>query len=158
MPNIITVLSNIGKPYQTPILIVIVIIIFSLVGYYAYSKYGAVLIEKKPYDDIANANRRSDTVEIMFFSADWCPHCKTAKPEWNKFVNKFNSTIINGYTVNCVEVNCTDPDNVEIQASIKQFKVEHYPTLKMIKKGDVIDFDAKISEESLEKFVNAMTV
>lgn len=145
-------------PYKTPALVIIVIIIFSLVAYFSYKKFGASKLNKKPTDDIANANRRKDEVDILFFSADWCPHCKTARPEWNKFVNKFDGSTVKGHTIHCVDVNCTDPDNPEIQASIQKYDIEHYPTLKMMKDGNIIDFDAKISEESLDKFVNAMLV
>ncbi len=158
MPNIVDVLSNIVGPYKTPALIIVVIIIFSMVAYFSYRKYGAVSVNKKPTDDVANANRRKKEADILFFSADWCPHCKTARPEWNKFVNKFDGTDVNGYTIKCVDVNCTDPDNPDIQASVQKYGIEHYPTLKMSKDGNIIDFDAKISEESLDKFVNAMLV
>ena len=29
----------------------------------------------------------NQTVEILFFYADWCPHCKKAKPHWNNLKN-----------------------------------------------------------------------
>lgn len=158
MPNILSVVSNLISPYKTLIIVVCVVIIFSLVSYYVYKKYGESIIKKQPYADVANANRRSDVVEILFFSVDWCPHCKTAKPEWNKFVNNMDGTKINGYVIKCVSIDCTDPDDAEIQSAINKYGIEHYPMLKMLKDGDIIDFDAKISEESLNKFTTTMVV
>jgi thiol-disulfide isomerase/thioredoxin len=158
MPNILSVVSNLVTPYKTLIVITCVIIIFSLVSYYIYKKYGESIIKKQPYADVANANRRSDVVEILLFSVDWCPHCKIAKPEWNKFVNNTDGTKINGYTIKCVNIDCTDPDDVEIQSATQKYGIVHFPVVKMLRNGDVIDFDAKISEESLNKFTTTMAV
>lgn len=158
MPNIVSILSDIVTPYKTSSMIIAVIIIFSIVAYFSYNKYVASSVNKNVTSDIANANRRKKEADVLFFSADWCPHCKTARPEWNKFVNKFDGTNVGEYTIKCVDVNCTDPDNPDIQASIQKYGIEHYPTLKMTKDDNIIDFDAKISEESLDKFVNAMLV
>ena len=51
-----------------------------------YEKYSSVLKE------IINNHSK---VFIMFY-ADWCPHCKTAKPAWDEIKTQYeNKTIIN---------------------------------------------------------------
>ena len=158
MANVIDMINNVYiKPYKRIILIIALIILFVIAGYFAYIWYAVPKIDKKPYDDIANVNRRNKSADIFFFHADWCPHCKAAQPEWTTFHNKYDKQVVNGYIINCNDVNCTNSDDPAIQASIQQFKVEHFPTVKMMKDDYTVDFDAKISAESLEKFITAVT-
>ena len=37
-----------------------------------------------------------------------------------------------------------------------QYKVQGYPTLKLIKDGQVIDFDSKPTESSIVQFLNSV--
>ena len=86
------------EPYYISILVVIFSVIFILLGYYAYNEYYVKKLEdksKKQFSDVANADTRKKEVIIYFFHVDWCPHCKTAKPIWDDFSNKYNNTIKN---------------------------------------------------------------
>lgn len=158
--------------------IFVVILIFLGVAYYAYNTF-----YKKPKDnkmkDIANMDERTGVVMVYFFHVDWCPHCKTAKPEWQAFYDKYNNTEMNGYKIQCIELDCTDdngdssagvdkvanakfdelnmntPEN--ISELIRRFNIDSYPTIKMVKDNDTIDFEAKITSSSLAKFVESMT-
>ena len=66
---------------------------------------------------------------------------------------------LNGYTVVFIEVDCTDPDlSSDTEVLISKYNIDHYPTIKLVMGEDVIDFDAKITKESLTKFVNAVVV
>ena len=89
-------------------------------------------------------------VEIMLFSVDWCPHCKVARPEWNKVAESTKS--INGRKIIFTDINCTD-ETPEVTRLIKQYNIEGYPTIKLIKDGKVIDFDAKPTEQHLREFL-----
>ena len=46
---------------------------------------------------MANNNRGTSEAKLMFFSADWCPHCKKAKPEWDKFSSEYANKEIGYY-------------------------------------------------------------
>ena len=153
MANIIEVLKKYITPYYSIILIVIFIIIFSLVAYYGYFKYYK---QNNTTKDISNANRRNDGVSILFFHVEWCPHCKKAIPEWNQFVAQFDGKEVNGYTIKCVDMNCTE-ETSDILSSINQYNIDSYPTIKMLKEDQVIEFDSKITKYSLEEFVDKMT-
>ena len=37
--------------------------------------YGKQVLEDKKFKDVANANNRKGEAEIIFFWANWCPHC-----------------------------------------------------------------------------------
>jgi hypothetical protein len=143
-------------PHKRKILIFFLILLFILVSVFAYKKYAQDKMEKKPYDDIANANRKrkGQQAQILFFSTSWCPYCKKAEPEWEKFTQKMKKD----NAVVCNRIDCSDGDNPETITYIQKYDIQHYPTVKMLYKGDVIDFDSKITEETLTKFVNTILI
>jgi thiol-disulfide isomerase/thioredoxin len=91
----------------------------------------------------------------MFFYADWCPHCKAAKPIWNDLKSEYENKTINGYNVVFTEVDCSE-ETAEVEKLMNQYNVEGYPTIKLIKDGQVIEYDAKPSKETLTKFLNTV--
>jgi thiol-disulfide isomerase/thioredoxin len=95
-------------------------------------------------------------VEMLLFFADWCPHCKAAKPVWSELIHEYETKTINGYHVLFTEVDCTNNDNPEIVKKMDQYNVNGFPTIKLIKDGKVIDFDAKPTKPNLENFLNTM--
>ena len=95
----------------------------------------------------------SSQVELLFFYVDWCPHCKTAKPVWEDLKAEYENKTINGYTIIFNEINCTN-ESPEIEKIINTYKIEGYPTIKLLKDGQVIEYDAKPTKETLEQFLN----
>jgi len=93
------------------------------------------------------------SVELLFFSTQWCPHCKTAKPEWEQVVSEYQDKQINGRTVVFTEVDCTN-ETSETEKMMNQYKIEGFPTIKLLKDGQVIEFDAKPTKATLVQFLN----
>jgi len=96
---------------------------------------------------------KSAQAELLFFYVDWCPHCKTAKPVWEELKSEYDNKTINGYSVVFSEINCTN-ESPEIEKMINSYKIEGYPTIKLLKDGQVIEFDAKPSKETLDQFLH----
>jgi thiol-disulfide isomerase/thioredoxin len=145
-----TLYNDYIKPLDKYILTVIIAIIFVVAGYLGYNWFVRPTIENHESADLANDNRRISDSEILFFSADWCPHCKTAKPEWNNFKSSFNEKNIGFYKLTCIDVDCTEGENPLIQ----EYSVDGYPTIILKKDGKRIDYDARITEENLKQFIN----
>jgi len=101
------------------------------------------------------SSQNSKDAEIMFFYVDWCPHCKTALPEWNKFKDEMNGTEVKGYVIQCIEYNCTS-ETAEITNLIDKYNIEGYPTIKLIKDNNVFDYDAKPTYNYLKQFCYTM--
>jgi len=137
------------KPIDKHILTLIIAIIFIVAGYLGYIWFIKPTIENLPTEDLANDNQRESDAEILFFSAEWCPHCKSAKPEWEKFKNNFGGKKIGNYNLNCTSVDCTEGDSPLIQ----EYAVDGYPTVILKKDGKRVDYDAKISEDNLKTFI-----
>ena len=143
--------------YKRRILILFLVILFIVASVYAYKWYAKPKIEKPLYDDVANANRRQKTVDILLFTTDWCPHCTKAKPEWAKFAEKNDKKSINGHIVNCVNIDCTNSESdPQVKADIQKYEIEHYPTVKMLIDNKIIDFEASVKTGNLEKFVETI--
>ena len=115
------------------------------------------MMDKKDTKNISNANRRIKTADILFFHTDWCPHCTKALPIWKSFVSSYDETIINGYTINCINgikgIDCDDKASSEI---IEKHNITKFPTIKLIKDDITINYDANITSENLTKFVNTV--
>jgi len=160
MSSIKNIFFSFINPRKQMIWIVILLIIFIYAGYYGYKSLYLPWLSSKRYSDVANTDPTSTgnggDVTIYFFSADWCPHCKTALPEWQNFSHNYKGKEVNGYKINCVNINCTDDQDAKVIGYIQEYKIEGYPTIKMVKDNKVIEFDAKVTNTALEAFVKNM--
>jgi thiol-disulfide isomerase/thioredoxin len=153
------IFSRIMSTVSTTTLIIIgLIMLFAVVAvvyYYYYvipsskSNYHANN-EKMPLDQ-----RTSNNAELLFFYANWCPHCKSAKPIWNDLKTEYENKTINGYKVIFTDIDCSE-ETSEVEKLMNQYNIEGYPTIKLIKDGQVIEYDAKPSKEMLTKFLNTV--
>ena len=121
--------SFVGTHYKTIICVVAaLVVIIALVGFYRnYRREGF----------------QNDTLaSFKLFYVDWCPHCKTTKPEFencSKQSIKFES------------INCESEENADL---IKGYDIEGYPTLIFEKDGNKIPYDGERSTEAMEAFLD----
>ena len=137
------------KPIDNTILIVIMSIIFIIAGYLGYKWFVQSTVENLGTADLANDNNREGDAELIFFFADWCPHCNRAKPEWDNFKNSFNNKKVGLFNLTCTDVDCSDGNSPLIQ----EYSIDGYPTVILKKDGERIDYDASISEDNLQQFI-----
>tara|TARA_Y100000768_G_C23948891_1_gene669093 strand:+ start:179 stop:622 length:444 start_codon:yes stop_codon:yes gene_type:complete len=95
-----------------------------------------------------NKTDNKNYAELYFFYTSWCPHCKSAKPTWEKLKQEYGKTEINGTIIKFIEIDC-DKDTV----TADKFKVEGYPTIKLVNKTQIIEYDAKPDLETLKIFL-----
>jgi len=151
-------LKSIGK-METKTIIIVVCIILALVAaifyYYFYVAPGMKTnyIANKPKPEGFDNNNKS--AELLFFYADWCPHCKTAKPVWQEIQSQYENQTINGYKVKFTEINCTT-ESPDVEKMMNKYNIEGFPTIKLIKDGQIVEFDAKPSKETLTEFLNTV--
>lgn len=141
--------------WQT-IAIIIVVLTLCIFAYYTYKQYvnGKTLFhanrENVPSDE--NSNK---TATLMLFYVDWCPYCKTAKPEWDSLKSEYDGKMINGYTVTFVEYNCTN-ESEDVTSLMDKYNIEGYPTIKLSKDNQIIEYDAKPTKSTMEQFLNTV--
>jgi len=156
MANFIEVVKLYVRPYYVYILILVSLIIFSVSGYYAYQWFYRENLDSKKYKDVANENRRNKEAIVYMFHVDWCPHCKTAMPQWQDFKSDYDGREINGYVLKCVDMNCTNDTDSTVTKTINEYGIAAYPTIKLLKDEEKYDFESKITRTSLEQFVTTV--
>jgi thiol-disulfide isomerase/thioredoxin len=140
--------------------IIIALIVFTGVAIYYYSSYVAPKQQTNYSVNNEHGTTSSQTndnkeAELLLFYVDWCPHCKTAKPVWNDIKSEYENKTINGYKVIFTEVNCTE-ETAEVEQMMNKYNIEGFPTIKLLKDGQIIEYDAKPTKDTLTQFLNTV--
>lgn len=169
-----TIRENISKAFSKMSFMWYILLIIGLIiiVYYVYTTYVNTSNNKIDIPNYTHSKEMSEDNEtvatthadVIFFTADWCPHCKKAKQPWEDFKNSYHNKIVKGTRIHCIEYNITDvePDDegyqafVTAKANADKYKVDGFPTLLMEKDKKVIDFDAKITTTALQEFLENM--
>ena len=156
-PSFLSRIKTAGSSLNnTTIMIIIAVIVFAVLAglYYFYYVAPQMKAKYKPNSEqVPVGSESGNEAELLFFFADWCPHCKTAKPIWNDLKSEYQNKTINGYQVIFTEINCSE-ETAEVEKLMNQYNVEGYPTIKLLKDGQIIEYDAKPSRETLTQFLN----
>ena len=136
-------------------MILIVAIFFLIVAIYLYNKYVTPMVDNKfiPNNEFQQKSDDSDdvqNVELYIFTVNWCPHSKKAIPIWEQLKEEYSNKTFNNYNINFIQV-----DGEENPSLADKYKVEGYPTIKMVKGNQIIEYDAKPSLEHLKEFLNS---
>lgn len=148
-------IAGISPKVMTAILVGILFLIAALLYYRYYVAPKLNPTYKANREVLDNDSASGKTAELLFFYTDWCPHCKTAKPVWQEMKEEYQDRRINGYKVVFTDVNCTNESN-EVEQMMDKYKIEGYPTIKLLKDGQVIEYDAKPSKDTLTQFLNTV--
>jgi len=163
MPNnstgIISKLKTAGGSLNTTtIFLIAAIILFGVLGFLYYYYYISPKLKSsyRPNSErVPEGTVQSSSAELLFFFADWCPHCKAAKPIWNDLKSEYENKTINGYKVVFTEIDCST-ETAETEEMMNKYKIEGFPTIKLLKDGQVVEYDAKPSKETLTQFLNTV--
>ena len=132
-------------------LVVLLIVIF--ITYYIYTNYVNQTNYSAKREGLKNNEEKQAT--LMLFYVDWCPHCKTAKPEWDSLKTEYEGKQINGYNMKFIEYNCTT-ETPETEELMNKYKIEGYPTIKLLKDNEVIEYDAKPTKTTMSQFLTTV--
>lgn len=148
-------LTSFTGNFSTKTIIIVVVVLFIILAFFYYFNYVSPKFKKSYQINEGDFNSSSKQAELLFFYADWCPHCKTAKPIWNDIKSEFQNKTINGYKVLFTEINCTS-ENAETEQMMNKYNIEGFPTIKLLKDGQIIEYDAKPSKDTLNEFLNTV--
>jgi len=135
------------------LLVIILIIIFIIVFFFVYNNYIKNFITKnhsvnREFVDTKESKSTNDVL-VLYFYTEWCPYCKQALTEIRKFEDYIKSeNSSNDYIITLTKIDCDKNSSIA-----DKYKVENYPTIKLIYKNEVYNYDAKPLKESLIQFV-----
>ena len=147
-----------------------VIALFAVAGYWAYVNYispmlgansgikqGSSKVDDDGDENSAGAGATSvkfedaPVAELYLFKTDWCPHCKRAQPIFESMKKEYETKLVNGTRILFKVVDCEQEPSLA-----DKFKIEGYPTIKLVKDDQVIEYDAKPDREHLVQFLNTV--
>jgi len=147
------------------LIIMVIVVIFLGVAFYVYNTYVAPRINPDfvPSREFDDGNNSSDVTDatMYFFSVDWCPFSKKARPVWEKLKSKFEGTKINNILLNFKEI-----DGEKNELALEKFettyltpnnkKIDGYPSIWMVKGTEVVEFDQKPNLDHLTQMIHAI--
>tara|TARA_B100001142_G_C14310363_1_gene646391 strand:+ start:861 stop:1328 length:468 start_codon:yes stop_codon:yes gene_type:complete len=135
-------------------IVLITAAIFIIAALYVWYNYVNPQLNQSYVPNKEYVNKEDDPdikyADLYYFYTTWCPHCKSSRPEWNKFKEKIGDKKVNGVRINFMEVDC-DKDT----ATANKFKIEGYPTIKLVNNGRIVEYDAKPDSDTLQQFLKA---
>lgn len=157
MQSVYDLVTRFIYPYSKIITSVFIIIILVLLANYLYKTQLKTNSDKDPA--IYTAINDSD-VRIYIFVADWCPACKKAMPELDKFKHTYDGKTVDNRKISVNKIECGDTDDTQTARTIKAYGVTGFPTIKLFKPDmnggeHSYEFDTKITQENLENFLQS---
>lgn len=144
--------KSLGKilNYKYFLLILLITSIFITASLYIYKKFVIPRInpEYVANKEFIGGQEEPDVAEIYFFYTTWCPHCKKAMPIWQNLKDEIGENSINGFKLNFLEVDCDEDTSLA-----DKFNVSGYPTIKLVKGTQTIEYDAKPNKDNLLEFL-----
>ena len=133
-------------------MILVLILFFLVIAYYVYNKYVTPLVDNTyvPNSEFTKPSDIEEQVDIYLFTVEWCPHSKNALPIWEEIKEEYNNKKFNNYKLNFIQV-----DGEENQELADKYNVEGFPTIKLVKGKQIIEYDAKPTVEHLKEFLNS---
>ena len=140
-------------------IVLVIAAIFIAVAFYVYRTNISPNLDPEYVANKEFLDKNSEpagTAELMLFHANWCPLSKKAMPVWQEFRDTYDEKIVNNHRLIFKEVDCSNSEDSAMQAKLDSYKVDGFPTIKMLKGNEVIDFDANPTMDSLEQFVSSV--
>lgn len=127
----------------------------SVLTYFFYRRSASNTSFHANRENIPKDAAATKTATLMLFYATWCPHCKTAKPEWDALKEERDGTDLNGYTIHFAEYDCAN-ETAEITQLVEKYHIEGFPTIKLIKDNQIVEYNANPTKATMEQFLNTV--
>lgn len=140
--------KNVKKQMNLSEMVIIGLLLVSiLLGYYyVYSRNQ----EEEGFQNINLTPEDNEVVMVLFYT-EWCGYCKKFKPEWEKASRQMNNTKVNNNKVRFEKVDCDA--NSELA---KEYEVNGYPTVKILRKGKVEDYEGERSLSGIKAYLESL--
>jgi thiol-disulfide isomerase/thioredoxin len=132
------------------VLLIGLVILFIAIAMFVYMKYFKTDPTAYNTNDEFNSGDIGEDADVVMFYTDWCPHCKKAKPAWEKLKAEYDDNVVNGVRLHFKEYN---RDHNEALA--EKYDVKGVPTIFIQQGEKIVLYDARVSYETLVEFLRS---
>ena len=137
------------------LLMFLLVLLFITLLLVIYSNYIKDIISKKHVlnSEYINNVSKQEEILVLYFYTEWCPYCKQSMPEINKFEEYIKGeTGSANYNITLTKIDCDKQTTIA-----DKYKIEAYPSIKLIYQNKVYDYDAKPNKANLIQFLETFT-
>ena len=161
MAGVLEYLPQLNKRAWKFILILVAVALLIVAIHYVWKNYvspklNPSYVANKEFVGDGGSEDSSNVAYLKMFVVDWCPYCKKAEPIWDSFAEENDGKVIGGYKLAFEKINCTDEDDADVKSIQNQFSIEGYPTIKLVKDNEIIEYDAKPDKDTLQQFIQTV--
>jgi thiol-disulfide isomerase/thioredoxin len=137
------------------LLILTIAFVFICIAVYVYIKHVKPMTDTIGIDNNVGLDKDEGESEMQFvtmyiFVVDWCPHSKKALPIWDEIKSEYENKVVNNKKIHFKKINGEEQSELA-----DKYKVDGYPTIKLVKDNEVIEYDAKPNVEHLKQFIES---
>jgi len=137
-----------------PLFIIVSLIFFYILYLIYYSYYPINVYLKEALSSSTPSENNSTNQAIITFyyqqNDSKCPDCKNAKIEWDAFMQENNGNSVNGYSIVCNTMDCSDAKNPSVVNALEQNNITDLPAVSMIVNGRNLNYHSEITQSNLE--------
>jgi thiol-disulfide isomerase/thioredoxin len=148
-------IRNILNDRSYMLIILLLTILFITILFIVYNNYIKDVISKKHVlnNEFINTNNTNNEILILYFYTEWCPYCKQSMPEINKFEEYIKGKNASAnYIITLTKIDCDKQSTIA-----DKYKIDAYPSIKLIYQNKVYDYDAKPNKANLIQFMETFT-
>jgi len=87
---------------------------------------------------------------IVLYYANWCGHCNTMKPEWQKVISRMK---MHNNRNTSSTINIADIESSHIDSLVNKPEIAGFPTIKMYNSGnEIANFEDERSANKIQQF------
>ena len=103
-------------------------------------------------NNVPHLKPSNDECVVALFYTNWCPHCTSFKPIFDQLKSMDNKICskndkLKGKKLRFEKVNCEEHESLG-----KEYKINGYPTVKIITKEGVTDYTGSRDLDSMQKY------
>jgi thiol-disulfide isomerase/thioredoxin len=123
----------------------IVVAVIALIGFWLYKN----VLPKLRKEGMAGAvGGASKSVTATLYYTEWCPHCKSVKPEWTQLKQALDGQVISGKAITIAAVDCEADKAAATAAGVKGF-----PTIQITVDGQTTDYTGDRTFAAFKAFI-----
>lgn len=131
---------------------IVIVVAVALIGYWLWKNYLAKLVKSREgFQRAASHGGASGAVVCTLYYTEWCPHCKTVKPDWAKLQQDLHGKSINGKHIVVEMVDC-DKDKAKAEAA----GVQGFPTIKFTVNGQSMDYSGERNYAAFKSHIESL--